>query len=276
MAAKRVAAKRVGLIGCGAIGRKVLEILKREGPAAGVTLGAVLVRPARAEEMRALVPPGTAVVTDVDALVRAAPDLIAECAGHGAVREHGAAVLRHGADLVVIGIGALADAATEAALREAAAGSGARIVLPAGAVGGLDMLAAARLGGLDRVVYTSRKKPASWKGTPAEKAVDLDAIREATVFYRGKARQAARDYPQNANVAAAIGLAGLGLDATDVVLSADPAVGGNEHRIAAEGGFGRSELVILGRPMPDSPRTSMLAALSVARAVLNAGARIVV
>jgi aspartate dehydrogenase len=268
--------KRIGLIGYGAIGRKVAEIVLRDGAAAGVALAAVLVRPARVDEARRALPDAVRIASDVDALVSAAPDLIAECAGHGAVRDYGAAVLESGTDLVVIGIGALADPVLERRLRGTAEKSGARIILPAGAVGGLDLLAAARLGGLDRVVYTSRKKPLAWKGTPAEQAIDLNALEEATVFYRGKARQAARDYPQNANVAAAIGLAGLGLDATDVVLTADPAVGGNEHRIAAEGSFGRAELVILGKPMPESSKTSMLAGLSLARAVLNAGARIVV
>lgn len=270
------AVKRVGLIGCGGIGRAVIEILGREGAANGVSLGAVLVRPQRVDETRAIVPKGVAVVSDAEALVAAAPDVIGECAGHGGVREYGAQVLERGADLVVIAIGALADAALEQRLRKAADRSDARITLPAGAVGGLDVLAAARLAGLDRVTYTSRKKPAAWKGTPAENAIDLDSVREATVFYRGKARQAARDYPQNANVAAAIGLAGMGLDATDVVLSADPGVGGNEHRIVAEGAFGRSEMTILGKPMPGNARTSMLAALSLARALLNAGARVVI
>ncbi|MCC6471971.1 MAG: aspartate dehydrogenase [Alphaproteobacteria bacterium] len=185
--------KRVGLIGCGGIGRAVIEVLGREGAANGISLGAVLVRPQRVDETRAIVPKGVAVVSDAEALVAAAPDVIGECAGHGGVREHGAQVLERGADLVVIAIGALADAALEQRLRKAAERSDARITLPAGAVGGLDVLAAARLAGLDRVTYTARKKPAAWKGTPAEKAIDLDSVREATVFYRGKARQAARD-----------------------------------------------------------------------------------
>ena len=116
----------------------------------------------------------------------------------------------------------------------------------------------------------------AWKGTPAENAVDLDRLAEATVFYRGKAREAAMAYPQNANVAAAVGLAGIGLDATEVQLTADPAATGNEHRIVAEGKFGRAEFMIQGRTLPNNPKTSMLAALSLARAMLNVGARIVV
>lgn len=268
--------KKVGLIGCGAIGRVVADIVAREGRANHVTLGGVLVRPNKIAEAQAALPPRTPVVSDIDLLVAAAPDGIAECTGHGGLREHGPAVLEQGVGLIVISIGALADRALELALRRAADSSGARITLPSGAVGGLDLLAAAKLAGLDRVVYTSRKKPAAWKGTPAEKSVDLDGLSGATVFYTGKARDAATLYPQNANVAAAVGLAGIGLDATEVNLTADPAAPGNEHRILAEGKFGRAEFVIQGRTMPDNPKTSMLAGLSLARAMLDVGARVVV
>jgi len=271
-----MAAKRVGLIGCGAIGRVAVDLIAREGAANNVVLGGVLVREARVAATRAIVPAGTAVVSDVAALVAAAPDQIAECTGHGGLRDHGPAVLERGVGLTVISIGALADPSLEAALRRAAEVSGARIALPSGAVGGLDLLAAARLGGLERVVYTSRKKPLAWKGTRAEQTMDLNKLDAATVFYRGKARQAAIDFPQNANVAAAVGLAGIGLDATEVELSADPAAAGNEHRILAEGRFGRAEFVIQGRTLPDNPKTSMLAALSLARALLDVGARVVV
>lgn len=268
--------KKVGLIGCGAIGRVVAGLIQREGRANHVTLGGVLVREGRIDEARAALPHGTPVVSDIDLLIAAAPHGIAECTGHEGLRAYGPTVLEQGVGLTVISIGALADPALEAALRRAADGSSARITLPSGAVGGLDLLAAAKLGGLDRVVYTARKKPVAWKGTPAEKAVDLDALTEATVFYRGKAREAATAYPQNANVAAAVGLAGIGLDATEVQLTADPAATGNEHRIVAEGKFGRAEFVIQGRTLPDNPKTSMLAALSLSRAMLDVGARIVV
>lgn len=268
--------KSVGLIGCGAIGRKVVELIRRDGAAHGVALGAVLVKPARVAEVRALVAADTRVVTDVAALIAAAPDQIAECTGHGGLIAMGPEILRCGVGLSVISIGALADPLVERALRDAAERSGARLTLPAGAVGGLDVIAAARLGGLERVVYTARKKPLGWKGTKAESLVDLDKLTSATVFWRGKARQAAQDFPQNANVAAAIGLAGIGLDATEVELTADPMAPGNEHRIVAEGAFGRAQFVIQGRTLPDNPKTSMLAALSLARALLDVGQRVAV
>jgi len=249
------------LIGWGAIGRLVIERLGHEAEIA------TLVRPGRAEAARAALPGQVAVVESLDALTL--PPLVVECGGHGAVREHGAAVLSRGAELVVVSTGALADPALFDALKTAAEKGLGRLSLVSGAVGGIDALAAAREGGLTKVVYTGRKPPAGWRGTAAEKVVDLDRIAGPTEVYRGNAGEAARRFPQNANVAATIALAGLGLDATEASLIADPSAPGNIHRIEAEGAFGRFSLEFSGKTLPSNPKTSMMAALSVIRAVRN-------
>ena len=98
----------------------------------------------------------------------------------------------------------------------------------------------------------------------ARKAAGLSA---RTVLYRGTAGEAALLYPQNANVAAAVALAGLGFDATEVELVADPAAPGNVHEIEAEGAAGRFAIQLQGKPSRTNPKTSALAALSVARAL---------
>jgi aspartate dehydrogenase len=187
-----------------------------------------------------------------------------------------APLLAGGTDCVVASIGTLADRVTERALTEAAAQGGSRLILPAGAVGGLDLIAAARFGGLSRVTYQSRKPPGAWRGTPAEAVLDLSAVREPVRFFQGTARDAALAYPQNANVAAAVALAGLGFDATDVELWAVPDIAENRHAIDVQGAFGTARFEIAGRPLPGNPKTSYLAALSVLRAVTNAAARIVI
>ncbi len=261
---------RIALIGYGAIGRTVARHLA----AATRPIAAVLLRPGRA---RAADPEaGVTVVPTVDDLLELNPDLVVECAGHEAVSAYGTLVLSAGVDLLVASVGALADEARFARLKDAALANGARLLIPAGAVGGLDLLTAARVAGLDKVIYTSRKPPKSWMGTPAEKLVNLAALTEATTFYTGDARAAARDYPQNANVAAAVALAGVGFEKTEVKMVADPDAPGNIHRIEAEGAFGRTEISIAGRPLPDNPKTSMLAALSLVRAILNRDAAVTV
>jgi aspartate dehydrogenase len=161
-------------------------------------------------------------------------------------------------------------------LKAAAERGNSRILLPAGAIGGVDAIAAMRLGGLHAVRYRSRKPPAAWRGSPAEKIADLDALKERTVLYRGRAGEAALLYSQNANVAAAVALAGLGFDKTEVELVADPTAPGNVHEIEAEGLAGRFAITLQGRPSRTNPKTSALAALSVARALLNLDASIVI
>lgn len=255
----------VMLIGYGAITQ---EILKRLSPDEPARVSAILVRPARVADVQAAVGQGIEVVSALDDL-SVLPPLCAECAGHGAVREYGEEALRRGIDLLVISIGVLGDRDLYERLKTAAADGGAKLLLPAGAVAGADALAAARVGGLDLVRYTSRKPPGAWKGTPAEKKFDLDALSEETVLFEGAADEAARLYPQNANVAATIALAGAGFDATRVRLVADPNANGNIHQVHAKGMFGAFDIEVRGKPLPDNPKTSTLAAHSVLAAIRN-------
>jgi len=263
----------VGLIGYGGIARDVAAALREAGDR--VTIAGALCRPGRADKARAALP-GIAIVESLDALLECKPRIVAEVAGQQAVAEHGTQVLRRGFDLLVISVGALADAALLKSLRSAAQDGNAHILLPAGAIGGIDAIAAMRAGGLHLVRYRSRKPPAAWRGSPAEKVADLGALTARTVLYRGNAGEAALLYPQNANVAAAIALAGLGFEATEVELVADPEAPGNVHEIEVEGAAGRFVIQLQGKPSRSNPKTSALAALSVARALLNLDATIVI
>jgi aspartate dehydrogenase len=263
----------VGLIGYGGIARDVVAALRETG--GGVEIVGVLSRPGRAQAARAALP-GIDIVESLDDLLARNPAVVAEVAGQQAVAEHGASVLRRGVDLMVISIGALADLAVPDRLKAAARDGHSRILLPAGAIGGLDAIAAMRVGGLHAVRYRSRKPPAAWRGSPAENVADLDRLTARTVLYRGSAGEAALLYPQNANVAAAVALAGLGFDNTEVELVADPEASGNVHEIEAEGVAGRFAIQLQGKPSRTNPKTSALAALSVACALINLQATIVI
>lgn len=262
---------KVGIIGYGAMG----AVLRSTLEAAGAEVVAVLGRAPSLEKVRAAFPARVLVSDDFDMLAVAHPDVVVECAGHAGLRQHGPRVLAAGFDLVVASVGALADAPTEAALREATSGGG-RLIIPAGALAGLDALSAARRAGLEEVRYVSRKAPRAWRGTKAEAMVDLDGVTEPTIFFEGTAREAALAFPQNANVVAAAALAGLGFDATRVALTADPTTTGNRHLLEARGAFGELSVSVLARTLTENPKTSMLAPLSLARSVLNLGERVVV
>jgi aspartate dehydrogenase len=266
--------KRIVLIGYGAIAHMVCDKLEQHSDQ--VTIVGVLVRKGREAEVRAGLGAGTQVIADMGDIARIAPNLVVECAGQGAVEQYAEDVLRAGIDLMVISTGALADDGTRARLIAAAERSGARLVLPSGAVAGIDGLMAHRIGGLKSVRYTSTKPPYAWKGTPAEDEFDLDGITERCVIFTGPAHEAARRYPKNANLAATVALAGLGMEKTEIQLVADPAVAPNNvGRIDAEGTYGTLTVECRGLPAPSNPKTSATTALSVVHAILKGTGAIV-
>jgi len=244
---------KIGLIGKGAIaGFARAEAVKR-----GHSIGAVLLR-GDGREARAGVHVH-AVSEFPDDL-----DLVIDCAGHAALAAHGADVLARGFDLLTVSLGALADPHLYQSLEAAAQQGGARLHLASGAIGALDCLQAARVGRLDRVNYVGRKPPQGWRGSLAEERLDLDNLFDGAVtHFTGTARQAALAYPKNANVAAAVALAGIGFDDTTVELIADAGISKNIHRIEAVGDFGTMHFEITGNTLPDNPRSSALAAMSV-------------
>lgn len=264
---------RLGLIGYGAIGRMVADDL-RERPVAGIALASVLVRAAYRDEAQGSLPEGTTVATSAAQLLGTAPTLVVEAAGQDAAREYVVDILRAGVDVLIVSTGALADGGFRVACETAARETGARLIVPAGAIAGLDGLLAMRRAGLDRVRYTSTKPPKAWKGTLAETLVDLDRLTEAREFYRGPAAEAALKFPQNANLAATVALASAGLERTEIALVADPAAIGNTGHVEAEGRFGTLTIRMSGRSMPGNPKTSAITAMSILAYLENAGGAI--
>lgn len=242
--------RRFALIGFGAIAEEMLRCLEALGEASA--LAGVLVRPGRRVETAGRFE----VVTEVGALMELGPEVVAECAGHAAVAEFGAQVLGRGAHLLCASVGALAAPGLAERLAGAAA-QGAQILIPSGAIAGVDGLLAARSAGLERVTYTSIKPPVAWPGMPE---------RRRKVFFEGSAREAALRYPQNANVGATVAFAGLGLDRTKVSLVSDPQARGPLGIIEAEGGFGRMRFEILAYASRN-PKTSTLTAHSMVMAL---------
>lgn len=191
------------------------------------------------------------------------PDLIVECGGHAALAAHGPVALGMGIDVLTVSLGALADHVLEAELNKAAKRGDARLHLASGAIGGLDALRGASVGEITAVSYLGRKPPAGWVGSPAETAISLDAIVEPTSHFKGTARDVALQYPKNANVAAAVAFAGVGLDETQVTLIADPTISSNIHEVHAAGEFGSFHFTVSGNGLPANPKSSALAAMSV-------------
>ncbi len=253
------------LIGCGAIG---LEVTKRLADDPEVRIEQILVRPGKEETANEEISDSVRVISAIDDL-NPLPDFVLECASHEAVAEFGPYFLEQGIDFGVISIGALSNPDLLKQLEAASRKGDAQLFIVPGAIGGMDALAAAGAENLKEVTYTSRKPPLSWSGTPADDEFDLAGIKKATVIYRGSARQAAKLYPKNANVAATIALAGLGFEDTQVTLVADPEAQGNTHHLKARGSFGELDVTIVGTPLPGNPKSSALTAFSAVRALKN-------
>lgn len=257
----------VGLIGHGAIAQYVLRYLDDSAH----DLAAILLRPER--QAQAGSGPYVYCVEDLPDTL----DLVVDCAGHAALATYGAPILKRGMDVATVSLGALADADLYDSLQKAALAGQGRLHLASGAIGALDCLQAAHVGGLDRVTYTGRKPPRGWLGSPAENHLDLIGMSSgAAVHFQGTARAAATTYPKNANVAAAVALAGLGFDDTHVTLIADAGVSENIHEIEATGVFGSFSFQIRGRSLPDNPRSSALAAMSVVAKIEQMSNRITI
>ncbi|MBT3700120.1 MAG: aspartate dehydrogenase [Alphaproteobacteria bacterium] len=262
------------VVGHGSIAAWVADHVKDDQ---NLRIDYVLCRPGREDAARAAIP-GAEAISDVSQLdndvVDGDVDYALECAGHGGLAAHGPGLLERGIDLGVISIGAFSDPDISSALEQAAKASEAQIELLGGAIGAIDALAAARQGGLEEVTYIGRKPPAGWKGSAAENVLDLDGLNDAEVHFTGSAREAAQAYPKNANVAATVALAGLGLDHTKVTLVADPAMTGNRHVVEAKGAFGSFSFTIDGKALPGNPKSSALTAMSAVRALRNRAALI--
>ena len=260
---------KLGLIGHGAIARHLLTALDA-GALPGVEVPAVLVRKPRAAT-------GPRAITgDAARFLRHGFDAVLECAGHEAVRAHGEGVLRSGADLIVTSVGAFADDAFFARIRGAAEAAGRRLILPSAGIGALDILSAAATGGLAEVVVTVRKDAASWRGTAAERDHDLDRLAGPAVLYDGPVRGGALLYPQNVNIAAAVALAGIGLDRTRLVIVADPAIASHQVEIAARGAFGSFRFAEDIVPSAENPKTGRLVAMALLKTVRQLRATLVV
>ncbi len=264
----RRADRTLGLIGTGAIGGVVLEALaQRRVP---YDRAVVLARSRRPEIEDRVGHAGGAVVYDLADLIAARPSIVVEAAGHEAVRSYALSIAEAGLDLILMSIGALADEAIRGPLERAASRRGALLWLPSGGIGGLDALAAARaLGDLERVTHRTTKRPEGLRSAPyvVERGLLREALTEPLVIYRGPARDAARHFPQNINIAAAVSLAGIGFDRTQVEVVADPSVPRSVHEIRAEGRFGAFALRFENVMDPGNPRTSRLAGLSAVAAL---------
>ena len=259
---------KLGLIGFGGLGSVVAATLKNDPQTRFVAVAARRHQHDRVREVLGDVP----VVDSASALLVLAPDLVIECASHDAFRQYAEPMLRAGMDLVAVSVGVLADTELRSRVLEAAQATGARLHIPSGAIGAIDVIAAARHAGLSHVAYVTRKNARAWAGTPAESMIDLESAREAALFFDGTAEEAALIFTDKANVTATLALAGIGFEKTRVRFWLDPAVDKSVHRIEASGACGTLALDMGNNVVGPDNKASLQTAMSIVQAVRNRSA----
>jgi aspartate dehydrogenase len=261
------------LVGWGAIASRVAALLlERKAP---VRIVGVAMRDITRPRDMAL-PEGALALSDPTGLAALNPDLVVEAAGRDSVEPWGRAAFSAGADFAVSSTSALTDDALRDGLLARAQARGRRLLVPPGALGGIDALSAAARLPLDHVRHEIAKPPTAWAGTAAETLCDLANLDAPVTFFEGTAREAAARFPQNANVAVISALAGLGLDRTTLALVADPGARLNRHVVHAEGAFGRMTITLENRPLATNPKSSEMTALSLVRLIENRGTGLVI
>jgi aspartate dehydrogenase len=252
---------RVAIAGLGTVGRAVARALDG-GAIPGLTLTAVAVRDtgkARAELATLTQPPE--IVTAFDALEPRA-DIVLECAPSQFLPSIVRPFVTAGKTAVVLSCGALLD---NADLVEAARAHGGQIVVPTGALLGLDAVTAAAEGTIQAVRMITRKPVRGLVGAPylVEHGIEIAGITEPMRVFAGSPREAARGFPANLNVAVALSLAGIGPDRTELEIWADPGLDRNTHRIEVEADAARFAMTIENVPTDENPRTGRITAQSV-------------
>jgi len=232
--------KRVGIIGCGAIGSLIAEAFEK-----GIVECDELILFDRdmekAKRLQQSLNVATRVVSNLDEMLRFDPTVIVEAASQEAAREYIGRIVQNNVELIVMSVGALLDFNLKSY----------RIHTPSGAIGGLDAISSVALAGVDEVVLTTRKHP---------KTLDMDNQHEKLV-YEGNAQGAVSRFPREMNVAATLALT-VPRDRLVVRLISDPETRRNTHVITVKWVHGDMSLKFENDPHPANPRTSALAAWS--------------
>jgi aspartate dehydrogenase len=255
-------ALKVGVAGLGAVGLGVARRLDAGIP--GLVLAAVAVRD-RDKARRSLPGVGERIsIVAAEALADTC-DIVVECLPPQLFRPLALSVIERGKIFMPLSVGQLLQ---NWDLVERAKASGARILAPTGALLGLDAVRAAAEGTIHSVTMITRKPPSGLEGAPylVERAISLKDLKAPVKIFDGSARDGARGFPANVNVAVALSLAGVGPEKTRLEIWADPALTRNTHRIEVDADTARFSMAIEGIPS-DNPRTGRIVPLSVIAAL---------
>ena len=259
---EKIRMKRIGLLGCGAIGTQIAIAIDTGIIPAQLTH----IFDEDKEKSQSLVSKlknKPIVVENVHLLSSNPVDLVVEAASQNAVSDNALSILQNRKDLVIMSSGALLDESIFEIISDACKELKKTVYLPSGAISGIDAIKSVK-DELDSVVLITTKHPNSLKGAKFfdDFKINLNEIKEISTIFEGTATEAVRLFPKNINVSALLSLSGLGSHETIVKIIVDPNTTKNTHEIVARGKFGQITTKIENVPDSNNPRTSRLAILS--------------
>jgi aspartate dehydrogenase len=251
---------RVGIAGLGAVGLDVAKRLIAGVP--GLTLAAVAVRDAE-KAQRALPQVGSDILVRKPTELANDCDIVVECLPPALFRDIAISAIDKGRIFMPLSVAQLLE---NGDLVERARRKGARILVPTGALIGLDAVRAAAEGTIHSVKMVTRKPPAGLDGAPylSERGISVTGLKEPLKVFDGSAREGARGFPTNVNVAAALSLAGIGPDRTQLEIWADPGVTRNTHTITVDADTARFTMTIENIPSENARTGKSVAPSTVA------------
>lgn len=266
--------RKVAIAGFGAIG-KVLARRLLDGSMPGFELAAIGARDPARTSMAVAATLKRAVPVVLSTELAGKADVLLECVPTPAFRGVVEPALLAGMTVITVSGAALLD---HMDLADVARKGGGQLILATGAIVGLDAIRAARLGRIHSVRMVTRKPPKSLATAKqvVEDGKDLFKLTEPELLFKGTAREGARRFPANVNVAAAIALAGTGPDKTELEIWTDPAVERNTHRVIVEADTARIEVAIANVPSDENPGTGRITALSMLAALERLGSPLVI
>jgi aspartate dehydrogenase len=264
---------KVAIAGLGAIGLPVARSLDA-GAIPGLTLTAISVRDAaKARSAMARFREQPAIVSL--AKLAEIADVVVECLPSAQFAAVATPAIERGRIFMPLSVGALLN---HMPLIDLARDTGARIIVPTGALLGLDAVRAAAEARITSARIVTRKPPAGLAGAPllVERGISVDSIKEPLRVFEGSAREAIAGFPANVNVAVALSLAGIGPDQTRIEIWADPGVTRNTHTVIVKSDSSDLTMTIENIPSEENPRTGKITALSVLAALRRLTAPLVV
>lgn len=252
---------RIGIVGCGAIGSSLAnEISVKFGKYAQLSALYDIAPGKSAGLARKLKKNHGLSVKNLKELIKKS-DLVIEASQARAAWEITCEAVSAGRKVMVMSVGGLVGHLD--ALFKLADKYNTQVYFPSGAISGIDAVKAASIAGIRKVTLTTRKNPQAFSGVDYVTArFNLSGIKKDTVLFKGSAIRAIKYFPQNINVAAILGFAGIGINKTQVQIIASPQVDKNIHEILVESEvariFTRTENVL----HPENPKTSFLAVLA--------------